>query len=242
MNPLILALALVLQQDPPKPVPKEDLPSLEKRILEREARRAPLERKIREAVDQNEPEAAQRLNQEFKDNEAQIDALKSKRAEIRAAYGTRWGDNVKLSGQALLTRWDNKLDLNDGFGWGSSLTLGRNLYVEYQRWETRDRQNNAPATAQTYMLGFTAQHGFGLEGDVVFAASCGVGIVHFGGDAARGDSGPVVSLRPEWKYYYNNRASFSLGGDFDFVWTDFNQNHTHPRQNQSLFLSIELAF
>jgi len=252
MSPLILALVLLLQQEPPKPPAppppappsREDLPSLEKRILEREARRAPLERKIREAVDKNEPEVAQRLNQEFKENEAQIDALKAKRAEIRAAHGTQWTDNVKLSGQVLLTRWDNKLDLNDGFGWGSSLSLGRNLFLEYQRWEPRDHQGNAPATVQSYMLGFTAEHGFGMENEVVFAASCAVGLVHFGSAAAPGDSdtGPVVTLRPEWKYYYNNRASFSLGGDFDFVWTDFNQAHTHPRQNQSLFLSIELAF
>ncbi len=245
MTSTLIALALLLQaQELPKPAPapKEDLQTLEKRIFEREARRSPLERKIREAVDKNETEAAQRLNQEFKDNEAEIDALKKKRAEIKAERGTHWGDNVKISGQALLTRWDNKLDLNDGFGWGTSMTFGRHLFFEYQRWETRDHQGNAPATVQSYQLGVTHEHGFGLEGDVTFAMSATVGLVHFASDATRCDSGPIASLRPEWKYYYNSRASFSMGGDFDFVWTDFNQAHTHPRQNQSFFLSIELAF
>jgi opacity protein-like surface antigen len=243
MNPLLLALTLLLQQqDVPKPAPQEDLTSLEKRIHEREARRAPLERKIREAVDKNETEVAQRLNQEFKENEAEIDLLKKKRDEIKAARGTHLSDNVKLSGQALLTRFDHQLGLNDAFGWGASMTFGKHLYFEYQRWETRDNVGNAPASVQTYQLGLTHEHGFALEGDVAFALSAGVGIVHFASDATRCDSGPIVSLRPEWTYYYNNRASFSLGGDFDFVWTDFNQLHTHPRQNESLFLSIELAF
>ena len=243
MNPLLLALTLLLQQqEAPKPAPQEDLTSLEKRIHEREARRAPLERKIREAVDKNETEVAQRLNQEFKENEAEIDVLKKKRDEIKAARGTHLTDNVKISGQAMLTRFDNALGLNDCFGWGASMTFGKHLYFEYQRWETRDNVGNAPASVQSYQLGLTHEHGFALEGDVAFALSAGVGIVHFASDATRCDSGPIVSLRPERKYYYNNRASFSLGGDFDFVWTDFNEQHTHPRQNQSLFLSIELAF
>jgi opacity protein-like surface antigen len=243
MSPMLLVLTLLLQEpDSAKPVPKEDLTSLEKRIYEREARRGPLERRIREAVDKNETELAQRLNQEFKENEAEISALKKKRDEIKAERGTRWTDNVKLSGQALLTRFDNQLGLNDGFGWGASMTFDRHLYFEYQRWETRDNIGNAPASVQTYQLGLTQEHGFGLEDDVTFALSVGVGIVHFASHATRCDSGPVASLRPAWKWYYNNRASFALGGDFDFVWTDFNQLHTHPRQNQSLFLSIELAF
>jgi hypothetical protein len=245
MTATLLALTLLLQaQEPPKPAPapKEDLQSLEKRIYEREARRAPLERKIREAVDKNETEVAQRLNQEFKDNEAEIDVLKKRRAEIKAERGTQWGDNVKISGQALLTRFDNQLGLNDGFGWGTSMTFGRHLFFEYQRWETRDNIGNAPACVQSYQLGVTHEHGFGLEGDVTFALSAAVGLVHLSSDATRCDTGPMASLRPEWKYYYNSRASFSMGGDFDFVWTDFNQAHTHPRQNQSFFLSIELAF
>ncbi len=243
MKPLLIAVTMLFQQpEAPKPAPQEDLISLEKRIREREARRAPLERKIREAVDRNDTEVAQRLNQEFKENEAEIDALKKKRDEIKAARGTHLTDNVKLSGQALLTRFDNQLGLNDGFGWGASMTFGKHLYFEYQRWETRDNVGNAPASVQTYQLGLTHEHGFALEGDVAFALSAGVGIAHFASDATRSDSGPIVSLRPEWKYYYNNRASFSLGGDFDFVWTDFNQQHTHARKNQSLFFSIELAF
>ncbi len=245
MTSTLLALALLLQaQEPPKPAPapKEDLQSLEKRIYEREARRAPLEHKIREAVDKNETGTAQRLNQEFKDNEAEIDALKKKRDEIKAERGTHWGDNVKISGQAMLTRFDNQLGLNDGFGWGASMTFGRHLFFEYQRWDTRDNIGNAPASVQSYRLGVTHEHGFGPEGDVTFAMSATVGLVHFAGDATRCDSGPMTGLRPEWKYYHNSRASFSMGGDFDFVWTDFNQAHTHCRKNQSLFLSIELAF
>lgn len=248
MSPLILALVLAVQQpDAAKPAPapvqhKEDLPSLEKRIHEREARRAPLERKIREAVDKKETEVAERLNQEFKDNEKELDALKKKRDEIKAARGTKWGDNVKVSGQALLTRFDNKLDLDNGFGWGGSLTFGKRLFFEYQRWETRDRRSDEDASVQSYQLGVTTEHGFALEGDVTFALSSAVGIVRFESGPGTGDSGPVVTLRPEWKYYYNNRGSVSLGGDFDFVWTRFNQAHTNARQNQSFFLSIELAF
>lgn len=244
MSTMILLLAFLLPQEAAKPAPppKEDLTSIEKKIHEREARRPHLERKIREAVDKKETEVAERLNQEFKDNEKEIDALKKKRDEVKAARGTHLGDNVKLSGQALLTRFDNKLDLDDGFGWGASMTFGRRLFFEYQRWETEDRQKDADACVQTYQLGFTTEHGFGLEGDVTFALSTAVGIVHFQSDGGGGDSGPIVSLRPEWKYYYNNRASVSMGGDFDFVWTRFNQAHTNSRQNQSFFLSIEIAF
>jgi hypothetical protein len=242
MNPLLLAAALLLQQESPKPAPAEDLASLEKRIAEREARRGPLEHKIREAVDRNETEVAQRLNEEFKENEAEIDVLKKKRDDLKAARGTFWTDNVKISGQAMLTRFDKGLSLKDTFGWGASATFGKHLFFEYQRWETRDESGNAPATVQTYQLGLTGEQGFGLEGDVTFALSAGFGLAHFSSDATRCDTGPIASLRPEWKYHFNNRASFSLGGDFDFVWTDFNSAHTHPRENQSLFLSIELAF
>ena len=242
MTPLVLAAALLLSQDAPKPAPPEDLVSLEKRIAEREARRGPLERKIREAVDKDETDVARRLNDEFKENEAEIDALKKKRDEIKAARGTSWTDNVKISGQAMLTRFDKGLDLKDAFGWGASATFGKHLFFEYQRWETRDEQGDAPATVQSYQLGLTGEHGFGLEGDVTFALSVAGGLAHFSSSATRCDTGPIVSLRPEWKYYFNNRACFSLGGDFDFTWTDFNHAHTHPRENQSFFLSIELAF
>jgi opacity protein-like surface antigen len=243
MSPLLFATSLLLAQETPAPAPPaEDLVLIEKKIAEREARRAPLERKIREAVDRNETEVARRLNEEFNENEAAIDALKKKRDEIKAARGTSWTDNVKVSGQAMLTRFDKGLDLKDQFGWGASVTLGKHLFFEYQRWETRDEQGNAPATVQSYQLGLTGEQGFGLEGDITFALSAGVGLAHFSSDATRCDTGPIVSLRPEWKYYFNHRSSFSLGGDFDFVWTDFNNPHTHPRENQSLFLSIEFAF
>lgn len=249
MTPLLFAAAMLLAQEAPAPAPTpapapaaEDLASIEKKIAEREARRAPLEGKIREAVDRNETEVALRLNEEFNENEAAIAALKKKRDEIKAARGTSWTDNVKVSGQAMLTRFDKGLSLKDQFGWGASATLGRHLFFEYQRWETRDELGNAPATVQTYQLGLTGEHGFGLEGDITFALSGAVGLAHFSSDATRCDTGPVASLRPEWKYYFNNRSSFSLGGDFDFVWTDFNHPHTHLRENQSLFLSIEFAF
>ena len=200
MNPILFLLAVLLPQEATPP-PKEDLTSIEKRLYEREARRGPLEKKIREAVDKQDNEAAQRLNQEFKDNEKEIDALKKKRDELKAARGTNWTDHVKLSGQALLTRFDNQLGLNDAFGWGSSLRLGRHLFFEYQRWETRDNVGRGDATVQSYELGLTGEHGFGIEGDVTFALSGAVGIVHFSSDATRCDSGPIVTLRPEWKYY-----------------------------------------
>jgi hypothetical protein len=247
MTILLLAMALAQAQTPPQEAPKpaakpEDIVQLKQRIDEREARRAPLERKIREAVDRNETEVAQRLNQEFKDNEKEIDGLKSRLKDAQAARGVRWTDNVVLSGQALLTRWDNKLDLDDGFGWGASLRMGKHLSFEYQRWETRDHLGNAPASAQSYMLCLGHEQGIAMEGAVTFSMTTGFGLIRFNSDATQGDTGPVLSLRPEWHYYYNARASFGIGGDFDFVWTDFNQAHTHPRQNQSLLFSIDLSF
>ncbi len=242
MTLTLFALALVLRQEPPKPESQEDLATIEKKIAEREARRAPLERRIREAVDRNETEVAQRLNQEFKENEAEIDALKKKRDDIKAARGTFWTDNVRIAGEAMLTRFDKGLDLRNGFGYGGSITLGKHLFFEYQGWQTRDEQGDRPASVQSYQLGLTAEGGVGLEGEVTFAVSAAGGLVHFSSDATRSDSGPVVSLRPEWKYHFNNRSAFTLGGDFDFVWTDFNHPHTHSRVDQSLFLSIELAF
>jgi hypothetical protein len=247
MTILLLALALAQAQpqpqEPPKPPPKpEDIIQLQQRIAEREARRAPLEHQIREAVDKNETEAAQRLNQEFKENEKELDALKLRLADAKAARGVFWTDNVVLSGQALLTRWDNALGLDNSFGWGTSLRMGKNLSFEYQRWETRDNIGRAGATVQSYELLIGHEQGIAMEGAVTFSLTLGVGLAHFSSDATRCDSGPIVSLRPEWHYYYNPRASFGIGGDFDFVSTDFNQAHTHARQNQSLLFSIDLAF
>lgn len=248
MTILLLAMALAqaqpAAQETPKPEPKpvEDIVQLKQRIEEREARRAPLERKIREAVDKNEPEVAQRLNQEFKDNEKELDALKTRLKDAQAARGVRWTDNVVLSGQALLTRWDNQLGLDDGFGWGASLRLGEHVSFEYQRWETRDNIHSASAKVQSYELCVGAEQGIAMEGAATFSLTLGVGLINFYSTATPADTGPIVSLRPEWHYYYNARASFGIGGDFDFVWTDFNQAHTHPRQNQTLLFSIDLAF
>ncbi len=252
MTILLIAMALAQAQAQPQPTPTQEAPKppakpedilqLKQRIEEREGRRQPLEHKIREAVDKNEPEVAQRLNQEFKDNEKEIDALKTRLKDAQAARGVQWMDNVVLSGQALLTRWDNALGLDDGFGWGASLRMGKYLSFEYQRWETRDNIGRASATVQSYELCLGHEQGLAGEGAFTFSMTAGVGLVHFSSNATRCDSGPIASLRPEWHYYYNARAKVGIGGDFDFVWTDFNQQHTHPRQNQSLLLSIDLSF
>lgn len=235
MTPILLALALLAAQ-------ADDLPTLEKKIAEREARRTPTEKKIREAVDRGDDAEARKLNQEYKDNERELDRLKNRLAELKEDRGPRWVDNVRIQGEALLTRWDNALGLDDGFGWGASIQFGRHLAFEYQRWETRDNLNRAGATVQSYELGFRREFGAPVEGAVTFNTSLGIGLMHFSSDGARSDSGPVVSLRADLRYSFNARASISLGGDFDFVWTDFNQAHTHGLETQSLLCSIELAF
>jgi hypothetical protein len=235
MTSILLALALMIPQS-------DDVPTLEKKISEREARRKPIERQIREAVDRGDDAEARKLNQEFKDNEKDLDVLKNRLAELQETHGSRWVDNLRFQGEGLLTRWDNALGLDDGFGWGASLLLGRHLTLEYQRWETRDNINRAGATVQSYELGLRREFGVPLEGSVTFIPQLGVGLMHFSSDASRSDSGPVVSLRADFRYYFNARASFSLGGDFDFVWTDFNGTHTHGLETQSFLFSIELAF
>lgn len=235
MTPILLALMMLAPQS-------DDIPGVEKKIAEREARRAPLEKKIREAVDRGDDAEARKLNQEFKDNEKELDGLKNRLAELKEARGPRWTDNVRIQGEGLLTRWDNALGLDDSFGWGASIQLGPHVSFEYQRWETRDNINRAGATVQSYELGLRREFGAPVEGAVTFNTQLGIGLMHFSSDSARCDTGPAVSLRADFRYYYNARASFSVGGDFDFVWTDFNQAHTHGLENQSLLFSIELAF
>ena len=242
MSPFLFALALLLSQtSEPAPGP-DNLHTLQKKIAEREARRPALERKIREAVDRGDDEVARGLSQEFKENEREIEGLTKRVAELKAAREPRWIDNVKVSGQALLTGWDPALGLADGFGWGTSITLGKTLSFEYQRWETHSTVSGAPVTVQSFELGLEREAGHAVEGALTFSLRSGIGLARFSSAGMRSDTGLVLSLRPEWRYYFNPLSSVGLGGDFDFFWTHFNGSSTRGRQASSFLCSIELAF
>lgn len=241
MSPLLLVMAVLLTQ-PANDPPQDSISTIEKKLAEREARRPKLEKKIREAVDRGDDETAKALNQEFKENEREIEALMKRQEELKAAREPQWTDNIKVSAQMMLTGWDPALGLGDGFGWGAKGTLGKALYFEYQRWETQSNVVPAHVTVQSWELGLEHEFGRSVEGALTFSMGGGIGLMRFSSNSMPNDTGLVLSLRPEWKYYFNARASAGLGGDFDFLWTSFNNGSTQGRTASSFIFSIDLAF
>jgi hypothetical protein len=241
MTTLLLALALLQEHDGPAAADRET--RLRQQISDLERKLPALERRIRESVDQGDPEGARRFNQEYKDSEREIGRL---RKELEAAKPVRreWYENFNLEAQALLTHWDNDLELEDGAGWGAALYLRDFLTVEYRRWDGEDELGDADATVQSYAAGFT--HEFGLEETKTTAFVIGAlaGLVRFSSDAsgAGSDTGPLLSLRPMWKIYSSRSTRFNLGAVFDFLRTDFNQDRTHTVHDLTALGSIEFAF
>lgn len=242
MGSLLIALAALLVQANDPPPPQDTIHTLEKKIAEREARRPGLEKKIREAVDRGDDETARSLNQEFKENEREIEALLKRQTELKAAREPQWLDNVKVSAQLMLTGWDPALGLGDGFGWGAKANIGKTLYFEYQRWETQSNVVPTHVTVQSWELGLEHEFGRPVESALTFTLGAGMGLMRFSSNGMPSDTGLVLSLRPEWKYYFNARASVGMGGDFDFLWTNFNNVNTQGRTASSFIFSIELAF
>jgi hypothetical protein len=247
MNPATLLLALAVLQEGQAPTPPApDERALQKKIAQLELKLERLETRIREDVDRGDAESARRHNQEYREAEQELEGVRRDLAKLQGKQPARleWYENFNLEAQALLTRWDNDLELEDGVGWGAALYVRDFLFFEYRRWETDDELGDDDATVQSYEVGFTYEFGLAPEKRSAFILGGGVGLVHFSTGAAGrdGDTGPVVSFTPQWKFYFSRAVRLNVGLDVDLLRTDFNQNHTHTNHTFSLLGSIEFAF
>jgi len=240
-----LILSLLLTQDP-APNPPPDERGLQKRVAQLELKLERLESRIREDVDRGDAEAARRRNQEYRQTEQELEEVRKELARLqgRRPHRLEWYENFNLEARALLTRWDNDLELDDGFGWGAALYVRDFLFFGYRRWETEDEFGDDDATVQSYEVGFTYEFGLAAEKRTAFVVGGGLGLVHFSTEAPgrNGDTGPLLSLNPQWKFYFSRALRLNVGVDVDILRTDFNQNHTHTNHNFSALGSIEFAF
>lgn len=245
MSTLILALAL-LQEPQKAPAPQPDPAVFRKKIEDLEKRLPELDRKVREAVEKDDRESADRLAAEHKASRQEIEALQKqlKEAEAKQEPGIPWYTNFNLEAQVRATHWDDDLEMEDGIGWGAAVYIRDFLFFEYRRWEGDDELSDDDAWVQSYELGLTNEFSLSKDKTSKLVVGGGIGIIHFATEApgSDGDSGPILSFSPMWKFYFSPGLRFTFGGDIDIQRSDFNQNHTHTNHTFSLLLSIELAY
>lgn len=235
---LFLALLLVPQETPPEPRQEEG--ELRGRIRELERRLPGVEEELQKALDEEDLDEVARLNRERLELQRELEGL---REEIESRRFP-WYRRLHLEGEALLTHWDNDLEIHDGVGWGAAVHAAGFLSFEYRRWEQDDELRGGDATVQSYQLGLVHRFKLSEERRTALRISGHVGLIHFDGDGPGGDadSGPVLSITPQFKHFVSERVRLNVGGEADLLRTDFNQNHHHTNHNFSLLASIELAF
>lgn len=228
---IALLIALAPLQDP-----VEDVDALRRRLHELEKKHGELEAKIQEALDRGDGGAAVKAREEQK-------ALDPELAEARGTLdGLRKRRGLALEIEAVLSHWDNDLELEDGAAWRAQLHLIPAFGFSYTRWETEDELGDDDARVQAYQLSVGASGNLldRVTGGIAVAA----GLVHFSSEApgADGDTGPIGSLRPWAVWKLGPHLSFSLGASIDILRTDFNQAETHTTQAYSATAGLALRW
>ncbi|HEX7899470.1 MAG TPA: hypothetical protein VF950_17010 [Planctomycetota bacterium] len=219
---------------------QDDAKTLERRIGELEKKRKDLDRQIEEALEKGKGDEAVERRNEQKKIDQELGETHKKLAELRkkdaSPPGFGWGV------QAILTHWDNDLDLSDRVGWSAYVSFIPALTFEYSRWETEDEDGDDDALVQVYRLGFGAT-GSPLT-DLTLGVVGLVGLVRFNSDApgTDGDTGPIFSLHPGAVWKMGEHLSFSAGFLIDILRTDFNQEHTHTNHNVSLTVGLHVRW
>ncbi len=245
MSTIALLAALACQAD--EGIPRaDDERHVRRRISDLEAKLRELDRKTREAVQRDDPDAARRHAAEHQEAGQELEKLRHRLDELEARTPLRleWYENFNFELRGLLTHWDNDLDLDDGFGWGAAAYFRDFLFLQYRRWQPDDEDGDDDAGVASYVAGFTYEFGLAEPRRSAFVIGAGAGIVRFASDApgSDGDTGPILSIMPQWKFYLGRRVRLNAGLDADILRSDFNQNHTHTHHNFSAVASIEFAF
>lgn len=224
---MLLMLAMALQ---------EDAGALERRVDALEKQRKELSRKIDEALEKGQGDEAVKLKEDQKKAEQELKEARGKLDALRDRGG------IGIGAQAMLTHWDNDLELDDGFGWSARLSVIPVLAFEYARWDGEDEESGEDARVQAYRLVAGASRNVlkDVEGDLSVSA----GLIHFSSETpgVDGDTGPCAGLQGRALWKLGERAVFSLGGAVDAFRTDFQQEETHTAFACSATAGLELRF
>ncbi len=233
---LFAALALAVQE----PAAPQDPAPLERRKLELELRRFEVRQKLQEAP----PEGRKDLEEQLGQIDRDLADLRRKIDEEQRNGPASWVRSLRLEGEALMTHWDNDLELKDGFGWGVGLHLPDPLTFRYRRWDPRDELGDAGATVQVYEIGLHWGTNVTEEFPVTFTLGTAFGWVHLDSSAHGSDSdtGWIWTTQPNLEWEVTRRARLTLGADIDLMRTDFNNERTHTFHSFSGVLSLELKF
>ncbi len=213
----LLALGLSLQEKP-----KEDVDTLHRKVAELERKHGEAERRIQEALDKGDGAAAVQAREEQKKLEVE---LAEARDAVQRRGGLAWGVD------ALVTHWDNDLNLADRVGWSAYVSGIPGLFFEYARWETEDEDGSEEALIQAYRLGVQVVADPGAP--FTLGAMLSGGLVRFTSEVpgTDGDTGLTATLHPQAVWTLRPGLRFSAGLEIDIVRTDFKQNHTHTNHN-----------
>lgn len=224
------------------PAPEADAAKAAAAIAAREKELEALRESARQAFAERRLEEAELYTQLARRVEEDIDRLREEKKggakEDPAPAKARW------EVAALLTRFDNDLDLADGFGFGARLLspVERHAFhLTWRHWSTEipGPGSDASADVNAYLLGPS------LEGEMERGAHWslrpGLGIVHFA-DTDRNDAGPLASLELGVRRPLGDVLSWTFFGAADALRTRANQDHTHTNYNFSLGLALEGRF
>ena len=225
----LLALGLPLQEQ----APKETVDTLHRRVAELEKKHGEAGRRIQEALDKGDGDAAVKAREEQKKIEGELDAA---REAVHQHRGLAWGV------EALVTHWDNNLDLGDRVGWSAYVSAVPGLFFEYARWDTEDEDGSEDALIQAYRLG--AMWSVKPGADFTLGAMVSGGLVRFTSEApgTDGDTGLIATLHPQAFWALWPGVRFSAGVEIDIVRTDFNQDHTHTNHNVAGTFGLHLRW
>jgi hypothetical protein len=239
-----LLLALFLQDPAPEPLMLQDLQSLQKRKMELQVSRVEVRHLLQEARDRGDAAEVRKQEERLLELDREIEALSKKIDELDRGGPGSWIRSMRLGGEALLTHWDDDLELEDAFGWGARLHLPDPLYFDYRRWEPRDELGSARSSVQAYEIGLNFSSNRSKESPLTTTLATGFGWIHFDSPAPGSDSDTgwiwTTRFRVEWEF--TDRARLGVGTDIDLARTDFNQDHTHTTHSFSLSASLHVKF
>jgi hypothetical protein len=142
MNLMIAMLVLVQQPEPPKPAAPvlqgqaEDLDSLQKKRLVKEAERHNLRSLVQEAKEKKDEKEAKRYAGELEAVEQDLVVLNAAIEEKRKEGAASWGKASRLEGRALLTRLVGAVRCT----WRIRSTSGTGAGSRGTNWGTRARR------------------------------------------------------------------------------------------------------
>lgn len=223
-------------------------------ILKRQQELEGIDQRIRDASTKDDRETVKRLRQEYDERDKE---LRDHRARLERVETVYYGSEVlgpRAEAGVLFSRFDKDIDFEDTVGeylkiyLPASRRYGGFIHAIYRRWNLdNDRPRTGSSTIRGYLLGITwtpewLTEQFPRKTSIELAASGGLDRLDSTVGGSNSDTAWALDLAVTGAYRFFEFAQIKLGGDAEFVWTDFHNDDSKMIRNLALTLGLDLGF